>query len=151
MNCACSFSQIPLWYENLLFLGFHQVLLKFQRQLLFLTLLSIKVIVYSIECYLVVTARAGITLESAGRWRESKRHCTVSVEHWMPAASRQEPSPVVSETQSWCSLPGRVDSSYFWPGKFSIGTLLFALHYGIRVRIKCHCKGLNCQLSTESE
>lgn len=137
MNCAYSFSQIPRWYENLLFLGFHQISLKFQRQLLFLTLLSIRVIVYSIECYLAVTARAGITLDSAGRWRESKRHGTVSLEHWMPAASRQEPSPVVSETQSWCSLRSRV-SSYFWPGKFSIGTAFcFALRYN-----ECHCKGV---------
>lgn len=120
-----SFSQIPLWYENLLFLGFHQISLKFQRQLLFLTLLSIRVIVYSIECYLAVTARAGITLDSAGRWRESKRHGTVSLEHWMPAASRQEPSPVVSETLSEAGLVLTSDLGN------SLLALLFALHYGI--------------------
>lgn len=124
MNCACSFSQIPLWYENLLFLGFHQISLKFQRQLLFLTLLSIRVIVYSIECYLAVTARARKTLDSAGRW--TARHC---VSWALNACSKQTGTFSSGETQNWYSLPSRV-SFYFWPGKFSIGTAFcFALRY----------------------
>lgn len=75
---------------------FNQISLKFLRTAFVLTLLSIRITVCSIECCLSVTDKGqGQHLKVLVVEGGVKGTALVSPEHCMPAASRQELSPVV--------------------------------------------------------